>query len=96
MDADLLFEPLADDVLIGEIALGRITDDGRHVQPLRLPLQAAVDRPAQDCRILGLELADQVAIALGFRDRHRERQQDEPPADGFVDTVEARLYGFRQ
>src|SRR5438876_5459077 len=46
------------------------------------------------CRMLGhspFSVSAQIAVALFLRDRHGERDEVEPPPDGFIDRAEARL-----
>ena len=59
--------------------------------PIALPFEAAVDHPAQDRRPLGLELVGQVRVALLGAGFDGERDQQQAPAHGLIDVVEARL-----
>ena len=84
-------EPLLQRVLGGEIFLGRVMHDRGRREADPLPLQAALDAPAQDCRPLGLELLSQSRVALGRRNLHRERHQQQAPAHGLVHAGQPRL-----
>ena len=56
------FDPLAQDVLFGEIFLGCGGDDRGPDEAVALPGEAAVDHPAQDGRPFGAELLLEVLV----------------------------------
>src|SRR6516162_11200531 len=50
LEVDAVLDPFANDVLVLEILVGRVADDGRRSQPDLLPFEAAVDAPSQNGR----------------------------------------------
>src|SRR5690242_20315501 len=74
-DGAPLLEPLAEHVLGVEILLARPLHRSRRVETPLLPLEATVDRPAQDRRPLGPQLLGQVLVPLRLRDVLEEGHQ---------------------
>ena len=60
-----LVEPLAKGVLIVEVLGRRLGDDRRPDEAVRLPVEAALDHPAQDARPLGLQLLLELLVGRG-------------------------------
>src|SRR2546423_5894327 len=76
LEVDAVLDPFANDVLVLEILVGHVADDGRRRQPELLPFEAAVDAPPQDGRPFGLELLRQVWVALFWPYLDRERDDE--------------------
>ena len=64
VEVAVAFKPLGEEVLFLEVVVGRgLTLSGR-MRPLRLPVEAALDHPAQDAGPFGLELL--LELRVGF------------------------------
>ncbi len=77
-------QPLADDIVLVAIILGRAGHAIGRLQAVLLPDAMAVERPVQNARKLVEQIVANIRVLLLWRDRDREVYDSQPAPNGVI------------